>query len=85
MWFIHRTDIPSGGDNDKRGGYVAGGAGGVGKLLGLLFHFITNLKLFFKKKSRLKKLTVLKEIELTIVKLKHKEIHFQNVFLSNLE
>lgn len=56
MWFIHRTNVPSGGDNDKGGGCVAGGAGGVGKLLFLLFYFIMNLKPFFKKKIWIKKI-----------------------------
>ena len=63
MWLISRTNVPSGGDNGKGGSCVAGGEGGIGKLLCLLLHFIMNLKLFSKKKKSglKKKMTALKK------------------------
>lgn len=53
---------------------MAGGEGGIGKLLCLLLHFIMNLKLFSKKKIWIKKKndSTEKKIELTMVKSKHK-------------
>lgn len=53
---------------------MAGGEGGIGKLLCLLLHFIMNLKLFSKKKIWIKKKMTApkKKIELTMVKSKHK-------------
>ena len=75
MWLISRTNVPSGGDNGKGGSCVAGGEGGIGKLLCLLLHFIMNLKLFSKKKKiwiKKKNDSTEKKIELTMVKSKHK-------------